>query len=360
MIVVLVIDASPGWVNRCFSGPKKRPGVRVFENLPDSLGEIGGVRDLLFGVLRQRLTVPGSEFRAGGGGILGRVGASPLELEDKVVVPESLQLLHGPGGVVLVHERDEGETARLEGLLVLREVHAGDATEGLEEILQVGLRGVFRDVGDPDGVEVVHAALRLDAAGHRGPGRGRDVLSARGRASSGADDVPAAARGAVFLSFHAVLAFQLALLLLGPELVEVRREVLGGVLLLHVVVGERILDEDVVLGEDGRALGALGAVLEGVSEFLPLAAFLHGLGFPDLLRDHLDLGDGLEQLLRIRRVLTIRGDDLDPLRVDPRFVGRGDHQTAGRGGVGWLMLEVVFLVGIIIQDVSPALCHGRL
>mmetsp|Transcript_4676 Transcript_4676/g.9971 ORF Transcript_4676/g.9971 Transcript_4676/m.9971 type:complete len:347 (+) Transcript_4676:1824-2864(+) len=328
--------------------------------LPDALGKIRGVTDRLLRVLRQGLSVPGPELGPGRGGILGRVGPGPLELEDQVVVAESLEILHRLGGVVLVDKGHKGEAARLEGLLVLGQIDAGDAPEGLEEVLQVGLRGVLRDVRNADRVQVVRSALRLDAARHGAAGRGGNVFSARGAAPASTDDVPPAAGGGVVLSsLDAVLALELALLLLRPELVEVRREVLGRVLVLEVVVGVRVLYENVVLGQDRRALGSLGAVLEGVSELFPLAAFLDGLRFADGFGRDLYLGDGLQELGGVGRVLAVRGDDLDALRVDAGLVGGRDHQSAARGAVARLVvLNDVFVVGIIVKDVSPSLRHG--
>ena len=77
------------------------------------LCEVTRVGDLLVGILRKFLSVPAPELRRLRSGIFSPAGSRPFELEDEVIVPETLKLIHGLGGVLVVHKGDEGETSRL-------------------------------------------------------------------------------------------------------------------------------------------------------------------------------------------------------------------------------------------------------
>ena len=70
----------------------------------------------------------------------------------------SLELVHGLRGVFAVYEGYECKSARLHRLLVLREVYAADSTEGREQLLQVGLGGILRDVRDAYRILIAIAA----------------------------------------------------------------------------------------------------------------------------------------------------------------------------------------------------------
>ena len=73
-------------------------------------------------------------------------GLGPLDVEDEVVVAEPVEGGDGLGGVLLPVVVDEGEALALPGHLVLGEEDAGDVAEGAEQILQVVVLHVLRQV----------------------------------------------------------------------------------------------------------------------------------------------------------------------------------------------------------------------
>ena len=67
-----------------------------------------------------------------------------------MIVTVSVESGNGLGRVLLLVVVDEGESLALAGNLVLGKVDAGNVTEGLEQLLQIALLCVFRQVRDSD------------------------------------------------------------------------------------------------------------------------------------------------------------------------------------------------------------------
>ena len=63
-----------------------------------------------------------------------------------MIVTVSVESGNGLGRVLLLVVVDEGESLALAGNLVLGKVDSGNVTEGLEQLLQIGLLCVFRQV----------------------------------------------------------------------------------------------------------------------------------------------------------------------------------------------------------------------
>ena len=85
-----------------------------------------------------------------GGGRLG-----PLDAEDQVVVAVAVEGLDGLGRVLLLVVVDKGESLALVGLLVLGQVDPGDGPEDPEQVLQIALHHVLREVRHSDGCRVL-------------------------------------------------------------------------------------------------------------------------------------------------------------------------------------------------------------
>merc|ERR1719148_342429 len=139
--------------------------------------KITRITNLRFGILRQRLPIPTPILRTT---ILRRTRPRPLQLQNQMVVPVPLQLIHRLGRLLPLRKTHKRKPPALQRLLVFRHVHPADPPEPSEQLLEVGLGGIFRYVGDTDGVLVavvlhafVGAAFGIsEAACHGGEGSG--------------------------------------------------------------------------------------------------------------------------------------------------------------------------------------------
>lgn len=114
-------------------------------------------------------------------------GGRPLDPENQVVVAIPVELVDGPLGVAAADEVDEAKAPANTRLLVHRDVHAANGAEGAEELEEVRLPRVLRQVCDPHRVLVVPAPVReapLAGAGGARPHPRRHISTrpgARGR-----------------------------------------------------------------------------------------------------------------------------------------------------------------------------------
>src|SRR6056297_3648953 len=108
-------------------------------------------------VLRQALPVAGHEPPGKPIPLLPplRRRVRPLQAEDQVVVTIPLQAVHRLLRVLLLQKGDEGEPPRGVPLLVLGQKHPMQDAESAEEVLQVIVRRVFRNVCHSDRWELV-------------------------------------------------------------------------------------------------------------------------------------------------------------------------------------------------------------
>mmetsp|Transcript_11288 Transcript_11288/g.23105 ORF Transcript_11288/g.23105 Transcript_11288/m.23105 type:complete len:352 (+) Transcript_11288:155-1210(+) len=346
------------------------------------LGKIGRKGNLFLGILCQCFTVPRSEFVARSGGIFGCVGPGPFQFQNQVIVTKSLQLFHGHGGIPLIDKSDKGKSSRFHGFLVFGQINTRNPSKMRKQFLQIGFSGIFGQVGDTNGVEIVHGIasgssptgrfVRIASRG-RSPGASAHAggnIATSGARSSRSCSASTSRRnlrptiagtfswGSISTHIFAgdiVFAFQLASLLFGPERVQVLGKCISRIFILQISIGVGIFQNDFIFGLHG-SLGAILFIRQGGTKLLPRPAFLHALGFLDCIAFHTLFRDGLDQELSSSPARLVRGNNLNTLFIHTTVV-RGRHRYTGlfpgdfrRGGDHFLL--VIFIIRII--GISPS------